>query len=793
MIRNFFLSLALMLGVAANSQSVTNSWQIHPFFNGVSIANIIDTNHKVYYLSAGCLFCYDKDTQENESLNKSNYLNDVTVSGIYNDEYNDNVFVAYDNGNIDIIDADGRVHSMVGIKNAQIMGSKTINDITFDDKYAYVATGFGYVVIDVSNISVKESRIYNDDIKTVSHVGGKLVLCLSNKGIFVGDEKKYRETLSSSDYVQSGIYRFEPKITPVDDSHFLLASRSALEMCTIGENGKVSVVELAASGTKQIQSTKGGFVASCPAAACYYTLDANGGNLQRHDAAPGEMVAGKTDLWGINGDGLHKMGDDVNYFRPNSIGVETNAFYANYNPHDKKIYVSSTTDNVVLTNANHGAKTEIWAYDGFLWDDVTPEDVPLYKNGADTYQGSYNLVMLPGESNEYLFTTRTAGLCHVKDGKIVNVYNSTNMPQRDKYMKSIALDGDGNLVTVQSIVSSGYPGYDSKNPPGVSLQNPVMILPKAKLANPATVQASDWICPTVDGLDLNAFKRSSFAIAKDSEIKVFTAGEYHGSLLLWDDKKNIKNLKPTVRSFSFTDLLDQDGGKFEWDYIRCLTPDADGSIWIGTNVAIAKFDPAEAFKAGFHVSRFKVPRNDGTNLADYLLDGIQINCIVPDGSGRKWIGTDNNGLFLVKADGTEILKSFNVDNSPLISNCIYDVCCNPNNNSVFITTSKGVMEYLSDVIPASKDYSEVRVYPNPVRPENGTLVTIAGLMENSLVKIADSAGNVIKQLKSEGGMVTWDCCNDGGDRVSTGVYFVIASQNENGSGSSVVSKFVVIK
>ena len=38
---------------------------------------------KIYYLASGSLFCLDKDTQENESLNKSNYLSDFTIDGIY--------------------------------------------------------------------------------------------------------------------------------------------------------------------------------------------------------------------------------------------------------------------------------------------------------------------------------------------------------------------------------------------------------------------------------------------------------------------------------------------------------------------------------------------------------------------------------------------------------------------------------------------------------------------------------------------------------------------------------------
>ncbi|MDE6629705.1 MAG: Por secretion system protein, partial [Muribaculaceae bacterium] len=86
----------------------------------------------------------------------------------------------------------------------------------------------------------------------------------------------------------------------------------------------------------------------------------------------------------------------------------------------------------------------------------------------------------------------------------------------------------------------------------------------------------------------------------------------------------------------------------------------------------------------------------------------------------------------------------------------------------------------------------VYAYPNPVRPDYTGWITIAGLMENSLVKIADANGNVVHQGRSDGGMFTWDGCNTAGDRVKTGVYFVFASQNATGSSSGAVTKIMVI-
>ena len=121
------------------------------------------------------------------------------------------------------------------------------------------------------------------------------------------------------------------------------------------------------------------------------------------------------------------------------------------------------------------------------------------------------------------------------------------------------------------------------------------------------------------------------------------------------------------------------------------------------------------------------------------------------------------------------------------------MCCNPTNNSVYVVTANDFLEYFSDTTPGSTSYSNVHVYPNPVHPDYMGSVTIVGLMDNSLVKIADSGGNVIKQLKSTGGMATWDCVGDNGERVSTGVYYILASEKEGGSTHATVAKFVVVK
>ena len=203
-------------------------------------------------------------------------------------------------------------------------------------------------------------------------------------------------------------------------------------------------------------------------------------------------------------------------------------------------------------------------------------------------------------------------------------------------------------------------------------------------------------------------------------------------------------------------------------------------------------NPAEAFNADFRVKRPIVPRNDGTIYGDYLLEGESVFGIACDPSNRKWLATASSGVYLVNADGTKILAHYTAENSSLPSNIVESVACDPFSNRVYFGTPEGVVAFDSDSSPAADDYSEVYAYPNPVRPDYTGYITVAGLMDNSLVKIADVAGNVFYQGRSEGGMISWDGCGPDGRRVRSGVYFVFASQNDSGSSSGAVTKIMIV-
>ncbi len=170
-----------------------------------------------------------------------------------------------------------------------------------------------------------------------------------------------------------------------------------------------------------------------------------------------------------------------------------------------------------------------------------------------------------------------------------------------------------------------------------------------------------------------------------------------------------------------------------------------------------------------------------------------INCITSDPSGRKWFGTNGGGIVVTSSDGTEVLRTYTSSGSELPDDAVYGICYNPDNNSMMISTDKGLAELYLSTATSSGSKSNAVAYPNPVRPDYFGYVTIEGLADNALVKIVDAGGGLIKEVGfAAGGEARWDVTNLNSKRVPGGVYYVMASGSPDGDSFSAVAKILVV-
>ena len=216
---------------------------------------------------------------------------------------------------------------------------------------------------------------------------------------------------------------------------------------------------------------------------------------------------------------------------------------------------------------------------------------------------------------------------------------------------------------------------------------------------------------------------------------------------------------------------------------------ANGEIWVGTESGLFIIeDVQQLLNHKNQCKRIIIPRNDGTGLGDYLLGNEMINCITEDAAGRKWIGTETSGLYLVSADGLETIEHFTKYNSPLVSDGIYCLAIEPKTGELYVGTSIGLLSYQSDANEAQEDMKNIYAYPNPVRPNYQGYISITGLMDNTEVRIVDAGGNLVCKTRSNGGLAIWDGKDGYGKRVRPGVYTALC----NAKGGHNVCKILVM-
>ena len=137
--------VSLCFHVAAQEGVGIGNWRTHMPYGNVIDVELLGS--KVYAATNYELFTYDKDDGSIQILNKINGLSDIGISVIRRNPTLDILMVAYANANIDLIDKQGNIYNMSDIKDKNILGNKTINNVAFKGGMAYVACGFGIVVL----------------------------------------------------------------------------------------------------------------------------------------------------------------------------------------------------------------------------------------------------------------------------------------------------------------------------------------------------------------------------------------------------------------------------------------------------------------------------------------------------------------------------------------------------------------------------------------------------------------------------------------------------------------------
>lgn len=820
-----------MVAAMAPLGAGAEQWRLHPTYDG-NVERIIDTPDFTYFLSY-CqkfmpsvssnaniyltLFRYDKQGDEVEALNCQNYL---TENIIFKADYNPDkryLFIAYENGNIDLLHDNGDVLNVPGFKLSSNDYSKVVKSVTFskENNEVYVTTDFGYIVVDDESGEVLRSRFYDQGPNVVARFGDK-VLIGCDDGLYIDDVASHASLGEMQR--QAGVGKVRKMLANGDRLFVLSGEGYGAHLSYFDMNGgNLRYNDWMVTNFVDFSRGKDNMLIVGPED---IWVSDNDLNLTSYKLEPGDVmrtISGWTgnEFWfdnqreGLSRKKVSKDDAGVSSWTVTKQGMMPNA--SNAFRSDNIIYhkdygmlVRNHGITPVLSNYDEQAPDMLCSYRNGEWSPRSatylapseafvqwnPGGIAVDPNNSNwVYSGSvfHGLMRLdlanPAES---LRLGRQGDAGNGKKGfaairpdfKSWDAICLFSAPSFDSYgnLWSASYDRDKSQAKANNLEFWYWTPEDR----AASRDAASLVAPKC-LNIPSMSNGTGQMLVALRG---NAAKN----------YLLYANGGWGGGLMLYDHKGTLAN-QGDDEMLEVKTFTDQDGALVDCAYIKTIREDlSTGRVWVGTDMGVFYFTPADFARTGGQVYRIKVARNDGTNLADYLLDGIGVNSITTDNAGRRWFGTAGGGIVITSDDGREILKTYTSDNSELPDNNVYAICYNPENNSMMISTDKGLAElFLSTNASGSAGGSDVKAYPNPVRPDYYGYVTIEGLADNALVKIVDAGGNLVKEVGfAAGGEIRWDVTNLNNKRVPGGVYYVLASGAPDGEGFSAKTKILVV-
>ena len=441
-------------------------------------------------------------------------------------------------------------------------------------------------------------------------------------------------------------------------------------------------------------------------------------------------------------------------------GPASNKFYRLYINKNKLYAVAGAWSQE--KDCNNMGEVHVW--NGEKWEEFEqPSDASL----GHLYRDLLCLDFAPSKEGHIMVGSK-AGLYEFQDGKFIKCYNKDNTsvitsPLGNNYtiISSVKYDATGKLWLLNSLGDNSILSFDQ-----------------------TTQEWKHYPHSEIGSND--RYNLTGLIIGKNNG-NIWFVNNYYEKNRLYKYNYNIDEL--TMYGPTFTN---EDGRDITPIYVHCLAEDRNGNIWIGTTSGPLYLSMSDIKNGNNIFTQHKVPRNDNTNYADYLLDNSNIRCIAVDGANQKWFGTDN-GVYLVSDDCNTQIYHFDTANSPLISNIVYSIAVNNNTGKVYFATDKGLCSFNNGIVGSNSEMTKdnVYAYPNPVKPDYTGKINIVGLSFNANIKIVSTNGTLINEGRSAGGSYSWDGCDLNGKKVASGIYMVETATESGEKG--IVCKIAIIR
>jgi hypothetical protein len=776
----FFTSILLFNSICfAQLEPVAiGEWKIHmPLNKSLDVAK---SGNRFYSIHSNGIYIYDKEFGETDLLSKANGLSSIGLSQIELDPVTGILVVGYLDGDLDLILPGDEIYNMSDIKRSNILGDKTIYNIVMMNGLAYVCTGFGIVVLDPSRKEIKDTYIFGDGgvnikVNSVCTDGNKIYAAtdiglysalLSNQ--FLSNYTSWTKDLSLNPAAENGPFSniafhsgnlfLSREITGYNnDSAYVFngvwsyftpsLSNDVIKFKSIGDkllfigNGSVSLFDQSMNPTTNLFTYTFDYISAADAdydssEDFIYISDKRFGLTRGRNSWSNEI---------LSKDSPYSSGCAHVAAQDGSVLIAHDGFAGvnGLNSYSKSLFSGSYDQKWI----NFNAQTESLLNSDSIFDAVSVVIDPKDKN--HWFVGTYSY----------------KGVFEILNGEIVNVFDESN----------------------SSIGNAGITGYNSISAMDFDSKGNLWMI-NSKSTEPLIVYKSDGTWDRIDvGTTMKNRNIYDLDVGQSGYIWIAApTGNNIGGLLVYNTNGTIENL---LDDESYFYSSGSGTGNLPSQDVKCVVEDLDEEIWIGTADGLAViYDQDAAFTGGNADAQQILIEQDGN--VQILLENEVITDIEVDGANRKWVATEGSGVFLLSEDGQDEILRLTKENSPLLSNIVYDIAIDNYSGDVYFATSDGLISLRYTATGSIEPYNNVYAFPNPVKSDYSGIIAVKGLSRDSDFKVTDLTGNLVFHGTSLGGQAIWDLKDISGNRVSTGVYLIYCN-SESGAKDSVAKLLVI--
>ncbi|MGI9542290.1 MAG: hypothetical protein ACR2MX_03470 [Cyclobacteriaceae bacterium] len=742
----------------AQSDIPLNTWRTHFNFRNAQALTLAD--QKVYCASSVGLFFLDQEDNSLNKLSKIDGLSGGEITALAFEINSKTLVVGYKNGGIDLL-VNNQIASINTIKEATILGSKKINQISFYQGFAYLATDFGLVVLDLEKSEIKEAY---DQIGAMGNKVAVSASALWQDSLF----------LSTEEGIIAG--SLDPQINLQDFANwrrFSLASDGLPQSSYLG---------IAALSNSLVTSSDSNTL-----------FEYKESQWEELSILPDEPVIG------------------INSSQEKVIIVLTDRLIIL----DPSGEISTVQEALILQpqQAALDQSGSIWVADRMngLVSDFEGGFQSIFPSGpfsdnfwSFTSGANRSLVAVSGgfNTNAQPFG-RELGFYQFAQGEWINFNNSklgqTELSPEFKDLVDVSFNSIDHKYYFASF-GDGLVQWDGtefvlidENTPGSPLvnSNPPDGFIRVSAAR-VDEEGAVWVTNYGHTSPLHRYQPS------DNTWQSFSFGlavaQYPLRLLIASNNDKWLCIDPNQGGGII--LINQDNsvqryltnangsGGLPSRNATAIAEDLEQTIWVGTEKGIGIFPFASALISQDQIDAI-IPNIEGRPL---LKDEF-ITCIEVDGGNRKWIGTEN-GVWLFTEDGDSVVHHFTSDNSPLPSDNILSIHLLQESGEVFFATTKGLVSFRSGATKASEVHQFVKIFPNPVTRDFSGEVGISGLARDAIIKITDVSGRLVTETRAQGGTAIWNVADYQGRRVASGVYLIFSSSADG--DQTFVGKVAVV-